>query len=80
MSKKQRRFAQKKYAIRWLQLLTNPEPWLAFDLDPDDYACCSGNECGCGGATNRETFSKRREGLPKVITYGVEEREVGKWV
>lgn len=79
LSQRSRRFVQKKFANRWLMLLTVPEPWDLFDLDGDDYVCCSGHECGCGGQTVRQSFNKRREGLPKLINYGIQEREVGKW-
>ena len=29
-----------------------------WDIDLDDYVCCSGHMCGCNGETNRENFNR----------------------
>lgn len=77
--KKYRRFAQKKFADRWIILLTNPEPWIAFGFDGEDYECCDGVDCGCGGVTIRDCFERRAANLPKLVWYERQEREVGEW-
>lgn len=48
--------------------------------DPDDYACCSGSECGCGGLTNRDAWAKRAAEFPTLIEGPtIQAREVGEW-
>lgn len=39
-------------------LLNGFEEWRQYiwNTEPDDYFCCSGEECGCGGATNKEMY------------------------
>lgn len=60
-----------------LLVLLGPEPWKAYtDRGPDEYLCCSGYECGCGGQTVREESDARREGVPPVVRIEVSERSV----
>ena len=82
LGKRFRLFATKKGATRWMWLLTNPEPWLAFDHKGDDFVCCQGerSECGCGGQTYRESFEQKSKGIPKLVDYGCQTREVGEWL
>lgn len=77
---------RKKYLVRAaaerFMLILGPEPWRAFaDGDPDEYFCCSGRECGCGGTTIREDCERRREGLPAIEYVRLESRTVtcGDW-
>ena len=63
---KHKKYRSMKPVNRMLALLTSPEPWVALGEEPDDRACCSGYECGCGGETVRERELKRREGLPPI--------------
>jgi hypothetical protein len=81
MSKKRKRYATKKSADRFIALMIDPEPWKLYGYDPDAFMCCRGDpeDCGCGGKTYRESFEERRVGLPKLLTYGIQEREVGEW-
>ena len=51
-----------------LALLTGPEPWVAFGLDPDD-------EDETGG-TIRDDMLARREGLPPILWTKVTKRTV----
>ena len=80
-SKRTKKFAQKKYADRFVRLLSDPEPWKAYGYKGDDYVCCHGerDECGCGGMTYAESFNQKREGLPKLLEVKIEQREVGSW-
>jgi hypothetical protein len=47
--------------------------------DPDESACCSGHECGCGGMTYREHDTEYIEGMPPLEYVVIEERTVGPW-
>jgi hypothetical protein len=52
----------------------------ATGIDPDDYACCSGRECGCGGLRNRDVWAKRIAEFPRLIEGPtIQVREVGEW-
>jgi hypothetical protein len=73
-----RRAAAERYVKR-LQGDHDPFP----DRDDDDYACCSGWECGCYGvsvAQAREQERQRYAAFPPIV-YGPElqERPVGSW-
>lgn len=49
-------------------------------LDPDDYACCPGYECDCGGVTNAESWAQRTAEFPPLAEGPtVEARAVGAW-
>lgn len=73
---KHKKYRSMKPVNRMLTLLTSAEPWTATDENPDDYACCSGYGCGCGGETVRERMLKRREGLPPIEFIRVTKRTV----
>ena len=66
---------------RRLMLLLGPEPWLAFGYDPDEYQCCSGGMCGCGGQTYRQAMLDTRKTMPELEFVTLEQRpiQVGKW-
>ena len=37
--------------------------------DPNDYACCSGRECGCRGVTKAQAWAERADQVPPLV-YG----------
>lgn len=76
---KRKRYVSLKRAERFMRLLTSAEPWKELGQDGDDYFCCSGHECGCGGQTVREAFTAKYADMPPVEFVRLEEREVGKW-
>jgi hypothetical protein len=50
------------------------------DKDPEDLACCSGFECGCGGLTNAEAWAREHARFPPLILGPwIERRDVGAW-
>lgn len=58
--KSYRRYATLAGATKRLELLTSKEPWkLMGDGEADDFMCCSGFECGCGGMTVKESYEQR---------------------
>lgn len=59
--------------------LYGPRPWEAFGEDPDDYGCCDGSDCGCGGFTVRQHHEDRRAGLPPLRMLLLQERDVSEW-
>jgi hypothetical protein len=63
------------------QLLGRIDPFA--ERDADDYACCSGYECGCHGVTvadAREEWLRRYDGVPPFETGPtIESRAVGEW-
>jgi hypothetical protein len=73
-----RRDAAERY-VRRLRGELEPLP----DRDPDDYECCSGQECGCHGVTvaqAREEERRRYSRFPSLIFGPVlQERPVGPW-
>jgi hypothetical protein len=75
---RRKKFARLASAERFIALL-GPEPWLVLGKDPDDFQCCPGNECGCGGATVRESDAAYREGMPDLEYVRLERRTVGPW-
>jgi len=69
---KHKTFYSRASAEQFRALIESPEPWTAFrefaGKDPDEeWACCDGHNCGCGGATIREHFMSRRETLPPLV-------------
>lgn len=76
--KKRRKFAAEKNAERFMKLL-GPEPWTAFDQDPDDMECCDGYMCGCTGMTIREWSDHQRKEMPKLEFARIERRQVDEW-
>lgn len=83
---KSKRYATLKAAETRVQLL-GPEPWIALGVLPDDIACCSGNECACGGVTWREQLLSQRNqprhpddtGMPAIEYIRVERRPLSAW-
>lgn len=50
------------------------------DTDPNDFACCSGRECGCEGETFAELWAERQDRFPPLIDGPhLEARPVGIW-
>jgi hypothetical protein len=81
--KRRKIFGRRDAAERYVKRLLGEMPVLPDMGDDDDYACCSGWECGCGGQTvarAREEERKRYARYPALI-YGpvLEERPVGDW-
>lgn len=76
--RKVRRFVRRKALDRFVTLL-GPEPWKAFDKEPEDLVCCRGFECMCQGATVRQDSDAKREGMPPIESIHVETRYVGNW-
>jgi hypothetical protein len=74
---KMKRYSTRRGVERFM-LLLGPEPWKYFGANPDDYVCCSGRECGCGGLTYREQAEGKR--FAEIEYIRLEEREVGEWV
>lgn len=73
---KMKRYSTHRGAEKFM-LLLGPEPWKYFGKNPDDYVCCSGRECGCGGLTYREQAEEKR--FAEIEYVRLEEREVGEW-
>ena len=78
LSRKFRPFARLEFAKRYSMLL-GPEPWKYSNNDPDDYKCCSGFECSCGGQTWREESEYRNKNQPPIEFLLIERRHVGDW-
>lgn len=72
-------FALLKSAERRVSLMTSDKPWEAFGKKAEEYNCCSGRECGCGGQTVEQTFNQVRSSIPKLIFVEIEERPIGSW-
>ena len=73
-------YTNKASAKRFMVLL-GPEPWKAVDFESvlDNFMCCNGRECRCGGITYRDYYEKAREGLPPIIEMYLESRFVDTW-
>lgn len=88
--RKSKRFATLKAAERRVRLL-GPEPWTAFDRDPDEPWCCNldNRQCACDGETLREKLLRQRAegnghgddsgGMPAVVEIRIESRPMGAW-
>ena len=76
---KRKRYVSRKFAERFLALLTDLEPWKRLGENPDALACCSGYECGCGGVTVRQGHESRLAEMPPLEWAHIEQREVGSW-
>lgn len=72
-------YQKRKDAERWIAILKGTI--LEHDgVDPDDYACCAGYDCGCRGETNRERVESRYANVPPLIEGPtLQVREVGQW-
>jgi len=75
---KSKRFALLGNAKKYM-LLLGPTPWEYWGAKADDYACCSGRECGCSGMTNREESIKARETMQEIEFIKLEKRKVDEW-
>lgn len=77
---KKRRLFQTRRAAERFALVAQGRVAEATGLDPNDYACCGGYECGCGGKTNAETWAAESARIPALV-FGpvIERREVGTW-
>lgn len=75
---KYKRYDRLADALRRMELY-GPEPWKAYNADPTDLACCSGDMCGCNGRTHRQVSEERRASLPVLEWVRLESREVGAW-
>lgn len=60
-------------------LLLGPEPWKALKKNPDDFWCCAGAGCTCGGITVRDEMLGKRKDMPKLEYVRLEQRQVGEW-
>jgi len=76
--KRIKRCAKEATAKRFMKLL-GPEPWTAFNQDPDEYECCDGWECGCTGKTIREWSDFQLLEMPRLEFARIERREVAEW-
>lgn len=76
--KRVKRYAREATAERFMKLL-GPEPWTAFNQDPDEFECCDGWECGCTGKTIREWSDFQRLEMPRLEFARIERREVAEW-
>lgn len=72
---KKKRFSKRFYADR-LVTLVGPEPWKALGHEPEDYVCCSGFECSCGGRTVKQDSDEKRKDMPPIEYIRMEVREV----
>jgi len=82
LRRKVKRFATRRAAERLLIRLTDPEPWRTYlreGQDPDDYRCCSGHECGCGGITYRQEAEDMRANQPPLESVQLEARRIEPW-
>lgn len=65
----------------------NGQPWKSYGriAGPDDYWCCGGDECTCGGITMREFYDeqvkkKYPDGLLPIVAIEIRVREVYPWM
>lgn len=74
------RIYQRPIYARRLALILRGAMAEALDLDPDDFACCSGRDCGCGGLTNQQVWDKKAENIPPLVEGPtIQRRTVGEW-
>ncbi len=78
---KAKRYVNRGNAERLMNILTSPEPWKFYvkPAEADDYACCDGHECGCGGVTVKEESDEKHKDLPKLEWVRLETRSVTPW-
>lgn len=81
LRKKERVCKRLTTAEKTLTLLSGKEDdrLAVLGLDPDDYHCCNGYQCGCGGVTNREWYRRGLYGLQPLEYARIERRRVGAW-
>lgn len=74
------RIYQRQAPARRLALILQGRMAEATGEDPDDFACCSGHECGCGGELKRDVWAKRGAEIPPLIEGPtIQRRTVGEW-
>jgi len=75
------RIYQRRAPAEHLSLILEGRQAEAFpDKTPDDFACCNGRECGCGGESNAEVWERRNaEFAPLEDGPRIEVRTVGEW-
>ena len=90
LKRKSKRYMSLKAAQRRIALM-GPEPWVALEVNPDDYHCHKGssayNECGCDGLTWREHLLNARNqpsheedsGMPALEYAFIETRPLAPW-
>ncbi len=78
MKPKRKVFQTLKGAKRLLELL-GPEPWKAWGGKAEDYFCCNGWECVCGGETVKERSESDRKSMPALEWIRIENRIVESW-
>jgi hypothetical protein len=71
-------YQTRKAAHRWW-LIVQGRMAEATGRDPDAYACCSGDMCGCGGKTNADLWAETAERIPPLKLARIEVRNVGPW-
>jgi hypothetical protein len=79
LNKKSKIFQTEEGSKRFYALLTSNEPWKVFGYEGTELSCCSGYECGCEGATIRDSFDTKRDGMPKLLSIKLNSRRVGEW-
>jgi hypothetical protein len=79
LTRKEKRWSKLASAEKYRNFLTSDKPWEVFGLEANAYSCCSGFECGCGGARVKDIFLQRSKGMPKIVYAKMESREVGDW-
>jgi hypothetical protein len=77
--KPKRKLYKSLRGVRRFLLLLGDEPWKAFGRDPDEFYCCDGHYCRCGGKTVREDVMDRYKEIPLLEWVKIEEREVGEF-
>jgi len=80
VNRKIKKCVRKITAARHAALLTSQEPWVLFGQKPDDLACCTGHECGCGGLTIEQEYNQRSRAYPPLEYVKIEIRDVSLWV
>jgi len=78
MRPKSKVYQTRKGAERQLVLL-GPEPWKAWGGKAEDYFCCSGWECLCGGETVKERIESDHKTMPALEWVRMEHRNCEPW-
>lgn len=76
---KRKRYARENAARRFVEILSSTEVFVRPGESPEDYVCCSGFECGCGGQKLRESLEIQMKEMPKIIALRLERRAIGEW-
>lgn len=73
-----KRYAKEKGARMRYAILTSDEPWTLIGQRANDWVCCGGRECACGG----ETFQRKTERIKAETPLKfarIEARTIGEW-